>query len=321
MNKPLSRRALLLAAGLLPFGALAQDSRPIEWVVGFAAGGGSDVVARTVAEAMSKALSQPIVVINKPGAATNIAADYVAKSRDVDHVMLTADFATLATNPTLYTKLPYNAERDFKPVGMLVRFPLILVVGPNVPATNFKEFVAWANAQPGGVNYASPGPGTPHHLATELLRQRANLKLTHVPYRGAAPAIQDLLGGQVPFMFVESASGLPHVLAGRLKPIGVASPARMKTLPNVPTLAEQGLKNYEAFAWQGLSVPSAAAPDTITRYSKALQTALDSTPVKARFQTLGVEAMPGTPAQMASFSRSERDRWSVLVNELGLKLD
>lgn len=320
-NPLLSRRQLLLAGAALPLAAKAQDGRPIEWVVGFAPGGGSDVVARTVAEPMGRLLNQTIVIVNKPGAATNIAADYVAKAKDYGHVMLTADFATLASNPALYAKLPYNAERDFAPVGMLVRFPLILVVAPNVPVNSFKDFLAWAKAQPGGVNYASPGTGTPHHLATELLRQRTGLNLTHVPYRGAAPAIQDLIGGQIPFMLVESAGGMPHISAGKIKPLAVASASRMKTLAEVPTLAEQGLKGFEAFAWQGLSVPAATPPATVARFSKALLEALDSTAVKARFQALGVEAMPGTPAQMAAFARSERERWAALIRELGLKLD
>lgn len=320
-NHLLSRRQLLLAGAALPLVAKAQDGRPIEWVVGFAPGGGSDVVARTVAEPMGRLLNQTIVIVNKPGAATNIAADYVAKAKDYGHVMLTADFATLASNPALYAKLPYNAERDFAPVGMLVRFPLILVVAPNVPVNSFKDFLAWAKAQPGGVNYASPGTGTPHHLATELLRQRTGLNLTHVPYRGAAPAIQDLIGGQIPFMLVESAGGMPHISAGKIKPLAVASASRMKTLAEVPTLAEQGVKGFEAFAWQGLSVPVATPPATVARFSKALLEALDSTVVKARFQALGVEAMPGTPAQMAAFSRSERERWAALIRELGLKLD
>jgi tripartite-type tricarboxylate transporter receptor subunit TctC len=321
MTSPSFSRRALLASAMMPMLAIAQETRPIEWVVGFAPGGGSDVVARAVAEAMGRALNQTVVIVNKPGAATNIAADYVAKSRDIGHVMLTADFATLASNPSLYSKLPYNAEKDLAPVGMLVRFPLILVVAPNVPANNFKEFLAWAKSQPQGVNYASPGAGTPHHLATELLRQRTGLKLTHVPYRGAAPALQDLMGGQVPFMLVESAGGMPHLTGGKLKAIAVASLQRMKTLPEVPTLNEQGVKGFEAFAWQGLAVPAATPPATIDRFSKALLAALDSTSVKARFQALGVEAMPGTPAQMQGFARSERERWAALIQELGLRLD
>jgi tripartite-type tricarboxylate transporter receptor subunit TctC len=301
--------------------APAQDSKPIEWVVGYAAGGGSDAVARATAETMSRALGQTIIINNKPGAATNIAADYVARAKDYGHVMLTADFATLAANPFLFSRLSYNAEKDLMPVGLLARFPLVLVVGPNVPVKNFKEFVAWAKAQPNGVNYASAGVGSPHHLASELLREKTGLKMTHVAYRGAAPAMQDLLGGNVPFMLVDTASGNQFVLAGKVKAIGVASAQRLATLPEVPTLAEQGLDGFEAYAWQGLSVPAGTPPETVAKLSKALVDALNSTTVKARFQALGVEGLPGTPAQMASYVKSERERWGRLIRDNGIKID
>ncbi len=321
----LSRRAVLCTAGAalsgLSLTTMAQDKRPLEWVVGMSAGGGTDIVARTVADQMGKTLNQTIVVVNKPGAAHNIAADYVARSSNPANLLLTGDYAVLATNPWLYSKLSYNADRDLSSVGMLVRFPLILVVSPRLPVRNFKEFIDWAKAQAEGVNYASPGAGTPHHLATELLRQRTGLKLTHVPYRGVTPAIQDIIGGQVPFMFVESAGGMPNIVGGNLRPVGVASARRMATLPDVPTLMEQGLKDFEAFAWQGLSVHSSTPPAEIQRLNSALQAALNSTPVKARFQALGVEAMPGTPEQMNAFAKTERARWGQLIKEIDLKID
>lgn len=301
--------------------AVAQDTKPIEWVVGYAAGGGSDSVARATAEAMSKSLARPVVINNKPGAATNIAADYVARSKDYGSVMLTADFATLAANPFLFSKLSYNAEKDLAPVGMLARFPLVLVVGPQVPATNFKEFIAWAKAQPGGVNYASAGAGSPHHLATELLREKTGIAMTHVAYRGAAPAMQDILGGQVPFMMVDTASGNQFVLAGKVKAIGVASAKRIATLPDVPTLAEQGLSDFEAYAWQGLAVPSGTPADTVAKLNKALVDALNSTAVRARFQALGVEGLPGTPNDMAKYVKDERERWGRLIKATGIRID
>ena len=319
------RRHLLAALGAatlsaLPLGVAAQE-KPLEWVLGYAAGGGSDIVARTVAEQMGKTLNRSIVVNNKPGAATNIAAEYVAKSRDVGNIMLTADFATLAANPALFSKLPYDAEKDFKPVGMLARFPLLLVIAPNVPVQSWKEFTAWAQRQPEGVSYASAGLGSPHHLAAELLREKTGLKLTHVPYRGAAPAVQDLLGGQVPMGLIDTASVQQYVANGKLRALGVASPQRLKTLPEVPTLAEQGLSGFEAYAWQGLVVPAATSAELTTRLSQALQAALQSVPVKARFQTLGLEPLPGTPAEMAAYARSERARWGTLIRANNIKLD
>jgi tripartite-type tricarboxylate transporter receptor subunit TctC len=308
----------LAAASLI---AAAQDGKPIEWVVGYAAGGGSDSVARATAETMSKSLGAPIVINNKPGAATNIAAEYAVRAKDVEHTLLTADFATLAANPFLFSKLSYDAEKNLKPVGLLARFPLVLVVGPQVPASNWKEFVAWAKAQPGGVNYGSAGVGSPHHLAAELLREKAELKLTHVAYRGAAPAMQDVLGGQVPFMLVDTASGNQFVQAGKVKAIGVASAKRIASLPNVPTLMEQGLAGYEAYAWQGLTVPSGTPDAAVARYAKALQEALASPAVKARFDAFGVEGLPGSPSDMASYVKAERERWGRLIKANNIRVD
>lgn len=315
------RRCLTWCALALPLGAAAFPDKPIEWVVPYPAGGGSDIVARTLAEHMGKALGQTLVVNNKPGAATNIGADYVAKAKADGHVMLTADTATLAANPALYARLPYNAEKDFAPVGLMARFPMILVVGAGVPVKTLAEFVAWAKQQPGGANYATPGAGSPHHLATELFRERSGVTLVHVPYRGAAPAVQDVIGGQVAFMFVDTAAGYPHILSGKLRPIGIASPKRLKGFETIPTLAEQGLKGFEAYAWQGLVVPAATPPQAVAALSKALRQALDTTAVKARFQTLGLEAIPGTPAQMAAYAKAEREKWGQVIRAANIRLD
>lgn len=316
------RRGWMACAIALPLGAAAAfPDRPIEWVVPYPAGGGSDVVARTLAEPMGKLLGQTLIVSNKPGAATNIGADHVAKAKADGHVMLTADTATLAANPFLYAKLSYNVEKDFAPVGLMARFPMILVVNANVPVKSLAEFLAWAGQQPGGVNYATPGAGSPHHLATELFRERSGVAVVHVPYRGAAPAVQDVLGGQVPFMFVDSASGYPHIQSGKLRPIGVASARRVRGFDTIPTLAEQGLKGFEAYAWQGLVVPVATPPDAVAALSKALTTALGSTAVKARFQTLGLEVTPSTPAQMAAYAKAEREKWGRVIRSANIRLD
>ena len=322
MHSSLTRRHLLAIAVLsLPLAAAAFPDKTIEWVVPYPAGGGSDVVARTLAEPMGRTLGQTIVVNNKPGAATNIGADYVAKAKADGHVMLTADTATLAANPFLYAKLPYDVEKDFAPVGLMARFPMLLVVNAGVPAKTLAEFTAWAKAQPGGINYATPGSGSPHHLATELFRERSGLKLTHVPYRGAAPAVQDVIGGQVPFMFADTASAYPHIQSGKLRAIGVASPKRVAGFDTVPTLAEQGLKDFEAYAWQGLVVPAATPPAAVAILNKALVAALATTAVKARFQTLGLEALSSTPAQMAAYAKSERAKWGQVIRANNIRLD
>lgn len=312
----------LLGLGMVFSGLSAQaQGKPLEWVVGYPAGGGSDVVARMLADAMSKSLGRPIIVTNKPGAGTNIAAEYVARSREVGNVMLTADFATLAANPTLFTKLNYNAEKDFAPVGLLVRFPMFLVVSNTVPVKNLKEFSAWAKAQKESVNWGSAGLGSPHHLVGELFREKSGLPLTHVPYKGAAPAVQDVVGGQIPAMWLDSAVAYPFINGQKLRAIAVASPKRLAVMPEIPTVAEQGVKGFEAYAWQGLVVPASTPAETVNKLSEALQGALGQTAIKARMQAMGLEAMPGTPAQMAAFAKSEREKWGGVITRIGVKLD
>ena len=312
--------AALAMSAIAPL-ALAQDHKPLEWVVGYAAGGGSDIVARAIAESMGSAIGRTIIINNKPGAGTNIAAEYTARSKDYGNLMFSADFATIAANPWLFSKLSYNAERDFQPVGMLVRFPMFLVVSNSVPANNYKEFVAWANKQPNGVNYGSAGLGSPHHLVGELFREKTDLKLTHVPYRGAAPAIQDLVGGQISAMWSDSASIYPFLNTRKVKAIGVASLERVATAADVPTLHEQGVTGFEGYAWQGLVAPTGTSAEAIAKFSHGLQTALADTRTRARLQAMGVETLPGTPAQMAAFSKAERAKWGAVITKVGVKLD
>ena len=324
-NFNLNRRSIMLLAPLALVAGVATaqtwPTKPIEWVVPYPAGGGSDVVARSLTEVMGKSLGQPMIINNKPGAATNIGADYVAHAKADGYTLLTADTATLAANPALYSKLNYSAEKDLMPVGLLARFPMILVVNPNIPVKNYAEFVTWAKTQKSGVSYATPGAGSPHHLATELFRGKTGLNLVHVPFRGAAPAVQDVAGGQVPSMFVDTASGMGFINSGRLRAIGIASPKRVKNFETIPTLDEQGLKGFEAYAWQGLVAPAGTPADVIAKLNKTLVEALNSTAVKARFQVLGLEPIPSTPAQMAAYTKAEREKWAIVIRDSGIKLD
>jgi tripartite-type tricarboxylate transporter receptor subunit TctC len=313
-------RQALAATGLLLFGAWAAaqnyPSKPIEWVVPYPPGGGTDVLARTLAESMGRTLGQPIVINNKPGAATSIGAAYAAEAKADGYTLLSADTATLAANPYLYRKLPYDAEKSFAPIGLTVRFPLILVVNPQVPAKNLHEFTAWAKTQQSpnnGANYGTPGAGSPHHLATALFGQQTQITLTHVPYRGAAPAIQDVVGGQVSFMFVDTASGKPFIESGKLRPIGVASTRRVRGFNTIPTLHEQGLKGFEAYAWQGVVVPAGTPAPVIAKLQKALQAAFNDNAVKDRLIALGLEAIPSTPEEMAKYAAAERTKWSSVI--------
>ncbi|MBE7939891.1 MULTISPECIES: tripartite tricarboxylate transporter substrate binding protein [Ramlibacter] len=319
----LTRRSLILALAAASSFAQAQGgypSRTIEWVVPYPAGGGTDVVARTLGQAVSEILGQPVIINNKPGAATNIGADYTARAKPDGYTVMSADTATLAANPALYSHLPYNAEKDFAPVGLTVRFPMILVVNNSVPAKNLPEFLAWAR-KTGNTTYATPGAGSPHHLATELFKDQAKLSLTHVPYRGAAPAVQDVVAGQVPFMFVDTASGKEFIASGKLRPIGVASPRRVVNFENIPTLSEQGMKGFEAYAWQGVVMPAATPPEVVKKFSEALQKAMASTQVRARLQVLGLEPIPGSPAEMAKYAAAERTKWGQVIRANNIRVD
>lgn len=316
-----ARRCFAMIALAFPMLANAFPTGSIEWVVPYAAGGGSDVVARVIASEMTKTLGQPIIINNKPGAGTNIGAAYAATAKGDGHVVLTADTATLAINQHLYSKPGYNAEKDFVPVGLIARFPLILVVNPQVPVKDLKEFLAWAKAQPNPVAYGTPGAGSPHHLATELFSDVSGLKLLHAPYKGAAPAVQDVIGGQIPFMFVDTAVGASHIRAGKLKAIGVASPKRVPNFDTIPTLDEQGLKGFEAYAWQGMVVPAKTPAAVIDTLNKALVRAINSDAAKARFQALGLEAIPGTPGEMGAYARAEREKWGRVITAKGIRLD
>lgn len=321
--KPLIRSvAMAFAIGMTAMAAqAAQDypARPIEWVVPYPAGGGTDIVARALGDKMSKSLGQTIVVANKPGAATAIGAAYAARAKPDGYTVVTGDTATLAANPSLYPGLAYDPAKDFASIGLMARFAMILAVNPDaVPAKTLDEFVAWAKGQSSGVDYASPGAGSPHHLATELFKQRTGLNLVHIPYKGAAPAVQDVVGGQVPFMFVDSAAGKQFIEAGRLRPIAVASAERLESLPDVPTLIESGIEGFEAYAWQGLLAPAGTPQPAIDKLGAALREALESDDIKQQFETMGLEAIPSTPAEMDKYAAEEREKWGALIKEAGI---
>ena len=316
-----ARRCMAAIALSLPASAFAFPTAPVEWVVPYAAGGGSDVVARVIASEMTKTLGQTIVINNKPGAGTNIGAAYAAKAKADGHLVLTADTATMATNQFLYAKPGYSAEQDFAPVGLIARFPMILVVHPDVPAKNLQEFMAWAKAQSNPVAYGSPGAGSPHHLATELFSDVSGLKLLHAPYKGAAPAVQDVIGGQIPFMFVDTAAGGSHIRAGKLRATGVASLKRVQNFETIPTLNEQGLAGFEAYAWQGMVAPAKTPAATIDTLNKSLQKAIQTEAVKTRFQALGLEAIPGSPNDMTAYARAEREKWGKVIKAKAIRLD
>ena len=305
--------------------ALAQQAawpdQPLRWVVPYPAGGGTDVLARTVAEAMRQTLGQQIIVDNRPGASTNIGGQAVATAKPDGYTFMSADNAILAYNEHLFTKLPFNPEKDFTYVGGISRFPLALVVHPAFEAKTVKEFLAYARANPGKLNYASPGNGSPHHLAMEMFKNRTKTFLTHIPYRGAAPALQDVMGGQVPCMFLDLAAGLPVITSGKVRALAIGSAKRVAALPDVPTLAEAGVPNTEVFAFQGILAPAGLPAAITARLNGDLNKALLNPAVVKRMADFGMEALPGTPEQFRAMARAESKRWGEIIKAAGVKLD
>ena len=299
----------------------AWPDQPLRWVVPYPAGGGTDVLARTVAEAMRQTLGQQIVVDNRPGASTNIGGQMVATAKPDGNTFMSADNAILAYNEHLFTKLPFSPEKDFTYIGGISRFPLALVVNPNFEAKDFKEFLAYAKANPGKLNYASPGNGSPHHLAMELFKNRTGSFLTHIPYKGAAPALADVMGGQVPCMFLDLASGLPVIQSGKVRALAIGTAKRVANLPNVPTLAELGVKDSEVYAFQGILGPKGISPAIVQRLNADLNKALVSPDVVKRMNDFGMEALPGTPEQFHAMARAEAKRWGAVIKSAGVKLD
>lgn len=314
--------AAAAAAGAAPWAqAQAWPDQPLRWVVPYPAGGGTDSLARTVAEALRPALGQSIIVDNRPGASTNIGAQVVATAKPDGYTLMSADNALLAYNEHLFSKLPFNPEKDFTYIGGISRFPLALVVHPSFEAQNIKDFLAYVRANPGKVNYASPGNGSPHHLAMEMFKNRSKTFLTHIPYRGAAPALQDVMGGQVPCMFLDLVAGLPVIQSGKVRAIAIGSAKRVASLPDVPTLTEAGVANTEVFAFQGLLGPASLPAPIVQRLNAELNKALASPAVVKRMQDFGMEALPGTPEQFRSMARSESKRWGEIIKTAGIKLD
>lgn len=319
----LTRLAATAVAGAAAPWARAQDypTQVIKWVVPYPAGGGTDAIARSLAEAMRQTLGQQMIIENRPGAATNIGADVVVKAKPDGYTIMSADNAVLAFNEYLFTKLPFNPEKDFTYIGAIGKFPLVLAVHPDFPTKDFKSFLAYVKANPGKVNYASPGNGSPHHLAMEMFKNRTGTFLTHIPYRGAAPAMADVMGGQLPCMFLDLAAGLKIMQAGKVRPLAIGSGARSPLLPGVPTLAEVGVPDSEVFAFQGLLGPAGLPGPVVTRLNDALNRSFGTPDVQKRFADIGMEAMPGTPQQFAALSRAESRRWGPIIKAANIKLD
>lgn len=320
LHTALGAAAALTLASRQALAQKAWPAKPIRWIVAYPAGGGQDFLARHLAVQMGRQLGQSIIIDNRPGAAGIIGTDAASKAPADGYTMVTGDNGAMVLNPALYNKLPYSPD-DFTPLGYMAGFPLILVVNPDSPFTSARQWLAAVKRSPGMYSYASPGAGSPHHLAMELIKERTGSFIVHVPYRGTAMAIQDVMGGQLPMMVVDTAGGLAQIRAGKVRALAVLSPRRMAALPQVPTLAESGVPNFEAVAWQGLFVPTGTPPDIAARLSAEMQKAILVPEVKARLEAFGLEVTPSTGAQLASFIARETKFWHKLIRERHLSLD
>jgi len=323
----MTRNARAAAAALftLLFGSFASaadyPTRPVSLVVAFTPGGPSDVLARIVGKKLEVLLKQPFVIENRPGAGGNIAAESVARAAPDGYTLLNGNNSILATNASLYKKIAYDAEKDFAPISLLGLQPNILVVNPQVPARTMADLVALAKQNPGKLNFASSGYGAAAHLAGELFKTEAQIDIVHVAYKGAAPALQDVIAGHVQMMFATSASVIGHIKSGALRPLAVTTLKRTPLLPDVATVDELGIKGFDATTWHGLVAPAGTPKEIIATLQAATMDALKDTDVRQQLENLGVDVAGSTPEEFAAYIRSETPKWTAVVKASGAKLD
>jgi tripartite-type tricarboxylate transporter receptor subunit TctC len=321
----LARRRLLqgaLAATALPVlprhaAALDYPTRPLRWIVGFAPGGGSDTVTRIMAQWLAERLGQPVLVENRPGGTTNISIQAVANAPPDGYTLLFIA-ASAAVNVTLFDNLPFNLLRDIAPVAGLIDFSLVMVVNPSVPARTVGEFIAYAKANPKSVSMASFGTGSTSHMAGELFKSLAGIELTHVPYRGEAPALTDIIAGQVQMMFATMTGALPHIRSGAVRALGVAAKTRNELLPGVPSVSET-VAIYEANSWGGVGVPRGTPPEIIALLNREINAGLKDPAVKARLTAVAATPLLYTPAEFGAYVAAETEKWGKIVKASGVR--
>ena len=322
------RRDFLSATGAaaiataLPQHAFAQSypSKPIKFVVGFAPGGATDVVGRLMAKKIGDALGQPIIIENRAGGSSNIGAEVVVRAAPDGYTFYVCAI-TSAINVSLFPKLPFDFAKDFEPVALFANVPNILVVHPAVPAKTVKELIDYARANPGKLSYASSGAGTSIHLSAELFKMLTKVDMVHIPYKGSAPAMTDMIGGQVQVMFDNMPSALPHVKAGKLRALAVTSAQRSLSAPDVPTMGEAGVPGFDVQSWCGIVAPKGTPKDIITRLNAESVKALATADIKERFLDLGAVPAPMSPEAFGDFIRAEIIRWGEVVKASGAKVE
>jgi tripartite-type tricarboxylate transporter receptor subunit TctC len=313
---------VLLGALLAPLTVHAQPypSHPIKIIVPYAAGGAVDIVARTIGQPLAEALGQPVIVDNRPGASANIGMDAVAKAAPDGYTLLMASNG-IATNMALFPKLPFDGRRDFAPIAKIGYAPLVIVVPASSPIKSLKDLIALAKAEPGKFTYASAGNGSSGHLAGELLKSTAKIDVLHVPYKGGAPAITDLLGERITFMPINPVEVIAHIRAGRLRALAVASDERFPLLPDVPTVSEAGLPGYEASVWWGLVAPRNIPPEIVRQLNAETTKVLTNPSIEHKLSELGVVVTPGTPGQFAAFLKAQTELWADLIKTAHIQPD
>ncbi|MBO9650570.1 MAG: tripartite tricarboxylate transporter substrate binding protein [Variovorax sp.] len=323
-RKAIIRLAGTVAAATAAANVFAQGDKPITLVVPYAPGGTTDLLGRILAKEMAPLLGTNIIVDNKPGAGSGLGATFAAHAPADGHTLLVATSTTLAINPWLYKRLGYDPIKDFTPIGMIGSVPLVAVVNASVPAKTIGELVALSKAQAGKLSYGSAGSGSPQHLAVEMFKAATGADLTHVPYRGSALAMTDLIGGQIQLMFSDIPPALAHVRGGRLRALGVTSSKRQVAMPEVPTIAESGAagtKDFQAVAWQSLVAPAGTPPELIAKYAAALEKVMKKPEIQERLAADGVEPPTLPSQQLAAYVKSETARWGAVVKASGATMD
>ena len=317
------RWAAMAAALCAAAPSLAQGfpEKPIRFVVGFTPGGPSDILARALGQKLGERWSQQVVIENRPGAGGNVAAEAVAKSAPDGYTWLLGNNSILATNQSLYRSLGYDPVKDFAPVSLVAVQPNILVVNPQLPVKSVTELVAYARRYPGKLNYASSGSGAAAHLAGELFKTMTGVDLVHVPYKGAQPALTDVIAGQVQVMFATSASVIPFIHAGKLRALAVTTARRSLSVPDLPTVSEAGVPGFEAITWHGVVVPAATPARLVEQLNRDIVGALAQADLRERLAALGAEVRAGTPREFADYIASEIPKWSKVVRDSGARIE
>jgi len=312
-----TKLAAALAGLCLAATALAQEfpNKPVRIVVPWPPSGNVDITARTLSPAFSEALGQQVIIENRAGAGGTIGTAAVVKSPADGYTLLLGSSGTVTSGPAVFKNLPYDPLKELVAIGPIQSVPIVLTAAPKTPVSTFQEFVALANAKPGGVSVASAGSGSSNHLALELLMRTANLKLLHVPYKGSGPALTDLLGSQVEAMMDQLTASIGHIREGRIKPLAISSPKRSPLLPNVPTFDEAGVKGYEAATFTGIFAPSGVSPEVVQKLSSALKKAMSNEGVRERYRAMGVEIMDMGQAEFAAYVRADFEKWKRVARE------